>query len=146
VARVTGVTTEAINLSAKMRSFSAPLNVIDEGASVRIDRLEPVEVSVEIAEQRRTLLVHDVTIEVSGTRLKYQLRPVRVTASVSVPVSFLGPLKAEQFRGVIDATEFDPESGEIEIAPSVTLREPLPFDLRIQGTEPPKVRLRLLPP
>jgi YbbR domain-containing protein len=146
VARVTGVTTEAINLSAKTRSFSAPLNVIDEGGSVRIDRLEPVEVSVEIAEQRRTLLVHDITIEVIGSRLKYQLRPTHVTASVSVPASFLGPLKAEQFRGVIIATELNQESGDIEIAPSVILREPLAFDLKVQGTEPPKVRLRMLPP
>jgi YbbR domain-containing protein len=145
VARVAGVTTEAINLSARTISFSTPLNVIDEGASVRIDRLEPVEVSVEIAEQRRTLLVHDIAIEVTGTQLRYQLRPARVAVSVSVPASFMGPLKAEQFRGVVDASEIEPKTGEVELIPNVVLRESLPFDLQIQGTEPPQVRLRLLP-
>jgi YbbR domain-containing protein len=145
VARVAGVTTEAINLSARTRSFSAPLNVIDEGASVRINRLEPVDVTVEIAEQRRTLLVHDVVIEVSGTQMRYNLRPARVATSVGVPASFLGPLKAAQFRAVVDASEVKLEDGEVELVPSVELREPLPFDLQVQGTEPPKIRLRLLP-
>ena len=105
-----------------------------------------MEISIEIAEQRRTLLVHDVALEVIGTNSKYSLKPVRVTLSVSVPASFLGPLKAEQFRGVVDAADLTPGEGTVERVPEVEVRENLPFDLQIQGTEPPKVRRRLCLP
>lgn len=146
VSRITNVTTEAIDLTSRTSAFVTSVNVVDEGATVRIDRLEPVEVAVEIREQRRTVQVHKIPLQVRGAAGRYRIRPAGVSAVVNVPASLAKNLKADHFVGILDLEGLALGNAEHEVAPRIVLREQYAFDIQVLAIDPPIVRVRLLPP
>jgi YbbR domain-containing protein len=143
ISRINHVTAEAINLSARSGSFVTSANVIDESATVRIDRLEPVEVTVEIAEERRNVRVPDIPVEIRGAAVGTRLRPDRVTAIVSVPISFMQTLRAEYFLGVVNVEDLSADQIDQAIEPQISLRDSYKLDVKLVGVDPPAVKVYL---
>ena len=140
------VTTEAISLALRNSSFDTAVNVIGEEAEVRIDQLDPVRVSVEIREKRRPLKVSVIPIEVLGAPGRYRLRTSRVTAEVSVPLSFTEELKPEFFMAVLNVEGLEVSRTDHEVVPQVTLKDIYSFDVEVLSVEPSTVRIRLSAP
>lgn len=146
VKRVESVTTEAIDMTSRSGSFVASVHVIAEEAMVRIDQLDPVAVSFQIREKRRTFEVRYIPLQVNGAPGKYRLRPNRVRATVSVPLSFDQKLTAEHFVALLNVEGLAVRRKEHKVVPQVQLREQHDLDVTIVAVAPETVRVRLYAP
>lgn len=136
VKRVISARTETVSINNRSALVKATVNINVDDPTIRILDTKPVEVTVDIQEKRREMLVEDVPVEILPEGLPVRLKPHALTLRISVPQSFNQGVQAAFFRATANVGELNLDAAQLSVTPGVEIKSDAPSHMRIMSVIP----------
>ncbi len=133
--------TVPIDISGRTASFTNSAALDPKDPRLRLDLSTPVEVEIDIEEERREVSFARVAIEVAPKKDGVRLLTRTLKLVGSVPLSFEGKLAAEHFRVLVDVSDLEPRDEPYELVPEIV--PPQIGLFRVESLQPEKVKVRV---
>ena len=141
VDKMTSARTVPIDISGRTASFTNSAALDPKDPRLRLDLSTPVEVEIDIEEERREVSFARVAIEVEPKKDGVRLLTRTLKLVGSVPLSFEGKLAAEHFRVLVDVSDLEPRDEPYELVPEII--PPQIGLFRVESLQPEKVKVRV---
>ncbi len=141
VDKMTNARTVPIDISGRSASFTNSADLDPQDPRLRVDLSTPVEVEIDIEEERRKVSFARVSIEVEPKKGGVRLLTRSLKLVGSVPISFEGKLAAKHFRVLVNVADLEPRDEPYELLPEII--PPQPGLFRVESLQPEKVKVRV---
>ena len=141
VDKMTRARTVPIDVSGRSTSFTHSADLDPQDPRLRIDLSTPVEVEIDIEEERREVSFAKISIEVEPKKQGVRLLTRSLKLVGSVPISFEGKLTAKDFRARVLVGDLEPRDEPYELVPVIF--SPLNGQFRVEALQPGKVKVRV---
>ena len=141
VDKMTSARTVPIDINGRTASFTNSAALDPKDPRLRLDLSTPVEVEIDIEEERREVSFARVAIEVEPQKDGVRLLTRSLKLVGSVPLSFEGKLAAKHFRVLVDVSELEPRDEPYELVPEII--PPQIGLFRVESLQPEKVKVRV---
>ena len=141
VDKMSSARTVPIDISGRTASFTNSAALDPKDPRLRLDLSTPVEVEIDIEEERREVSFARVAIEVEPKKDGVRLLTRSLKLVGSVPLSFEGKLAAEHFRVLVDVSDLEPRDEPYELVPEII--PPQIGLFRVESLQPEKVKVRI---
>ena len=107
-------------------------------------RMEPasVDVVITIEEERREVQVRRIPIELVPEGVEATLMTRRVEIVGTVPISFTGELRTQDFEASVNVQALEPRQESYELVPQITTVDQYAGIFRIQSVIPERIKVR----
>ena len=107
-------------------------------------RMEPasVDVVITIEEERREVQVRRIPIELLPEGVEATLMTRRVEIVGTVPISFTGELRTQDFEASVNVQALEPRQESYELVPQITIVDQYAGIFRIQSVIPERIKVR----
>ncbi|MDA2928010.1 CdaR family protein [Acidobacteria bacterium AH-259-G07] len=113
-----------------------------EDPRLRIENTPSVNMVVTIEEKRREVRIPGIPIQVLPHDTQAPLITQRAEIIGTVPLSFAGELKPEDFRATVNVEELEPRREPYELVPQVTVSEEYAGVFQLKSWIPERVKVR----
>ena len=141
VDKMTRARTVPIDVSGRSASFTSSADLDPQDPRLRVELSTPVEVEIDIEEERREVSFVKISIEVEPKKQGVRLLTRSLKLVGSVPISFEGKLTARDFRARVLVGDLEPRDEPYELVPVIF--SPLNGQFRVESLQPEKVRVRV---
>ncbi len=141
VDKMTRTRTVPIDVSGRSASFTSSADLDPQDPRLRVDLSTPVEVEIDIEEERREVSFVKISIEIEPKKQGVRLLTRSLKLVGSVPISFEGKLTARDFRARVLVGDLEPRDEPYELVPVIF--SPLNGQFRVESLQPEKVRVRV---
>ena len=141
VDKMTQARTLPIDVSGRSASFTSSATLDPQDPRLRVDLSTPVEVEIDIEEERREVSFARISIEVEPKKEGVRLLTRSLKLVGSVPISFEGKLTAKDFKARVLVDELEPRDEPYELVPEII--PPQTGLLRLESLQPEKVKVRV---
>ena len=140
LSKLTAASTQPINISGLDASLTVSVYVDLDDPSLRVEDTNSVKVTVQIEEQRRPVKLLRVPVRMNPPDAAIQPMTKTVEVHGSVPLSFAGQLKAEDFVAVVEVGDLMPDRKSYELTPRIRPPPEWTELFRLESVVPPEVR------
>ncbi len=117
-----------------------------ESPWVRIQDPQRIRVTVQIEEERRDLVIKGIPVSVTGTGRAVILKPDKIDATISMPVSLSQQLEPSYFIAVADLSKLGGDNRFHKVIPHLKPKFEVAPSVRIISTSPLHVWAKIVSP
>ena len=141
VRMVTTAKTEPLNVEGLSATVFQNAYLDLEDSRLRIENIASVNVVVTIDEKRREVRITRVPVQVLPEADPAKVLTRRVEIVGSIPLSFAGELKPENFQVIVSVAELEARREPYELTPQVTVAEEFSGTFELTSVDPELVRV-----
>lgn len=141
VDKMSSARTVPVDVSGRSASFTSSADLDPQDPRLRVDLSTPVEIEIDIEEERREVSFARISIEVEPRRPAVRLLTRSLKLVGSVPISFEGKLSARDFKARVQVGELEARDEPYELVPVIF--SPLNRQFRVESLQPEKVKVRV---
>lgn len=144
--RISKVVTERVVISDRTQPLVAEVGAVVESPWVRIQDPQRIRVTVQIEEERRDLVIKGIPISVTGAGRAVILKPDKIDATISMPVSLSQQLEPSDFIAIADLSKLGGDNRFHKVIPHLKPKFEVAPSVRIISTSPLHVWAKIVSP
>ncbi len=141
LSKLSAASTQPIDITGHDSSLTLSVYVDLDDPGLRVEDTNSVKVTLQIEEQRRPVKLLRVPVRLDPLDTGIRLMTKTVEVQGSVPLSFAGQLKEQDFAAVVEVGNLKPDRKPYELTPQIQPPEEWAELFRLESVIPSEVRV-----